>query len=203
MSKIEWVLFDLGGVLVEVSQPRIFEALSNFTGLSAEEVETRLKSAIHLWNPFIEREFTPMELTHLVTTLLERGLTEQQVVDAFNAELGATIESTAAVIPALRTRTQVGCLSNTNSIHWDRLLSHYDFMNHFDRRFASQLLGCAKPKSVIYEKVEKLLGAEPRSILFFDDRQDNVEAASRLGWNAKLYRNHEGLMADLGGAGLT
>jgi len=203
MSNIEWVLFDLGGVLVEVSQPRIFAALSQSSGLSAQEVETRLKSAIHLWNPFIEREFSPMELTHLVATLLERGLTEQQVVDAFNAELGPTIDTTAAILPILRKKTQVGCLSNTNSIHWDRLLSHYDFMNHFDRRFASQILGCAKPKSIIYEKVEKLLAAEPRAILFFDDRQDNVEAAARLGWNARLYRGHEGLLADLADAGLS
>ena len=75
-------------------------------------------------------------------------------------------------------------------------------MENYDRRFASQILGCAKPKSIVYEKVEKLLGVPPRAILFFDDRQDNVEAASRLGWNARLYRGHEGLLADLSSASL-
>ena len=202
MSKIEWVLFDLGGVLVEVEQPRIFSALSEETGLAAAEVKARLKAAIHLWNPFIEREFTPRELAQLVNGLLSANLTEQQVVEAFNAELGATIQPTAELLPGLRHKTQVGCLSNTNSIHWDRLLSAYDFMGQFDRRFASQILGCAKPKSIVYEKVEKLLGVPPRSILFFDDRQDNVDAAARLGWHARLYNGHERLLADLTAASL-
>ena len=75
-------------------------------------------------------------------------------------------------------------------------------MGHFDRRFASQILGCAKPKSIVYEKVEKLLGVPPRSILFFDDRQDNVDAAARLGWHARLYTGHERLLADLTSASL-
>ena len=202
MSKIEWVLFDLGGVLVEVHQPRIFSALADRCSLTPQEIESKLKAAIHLWNPFIEREFTPSELTQLVTRLLDSQHSEQDVVDAFNAELGETISSTAELLPELRRKTQIGCLSNTNSIHWDRLLSSYGFMNHFDRRFASQILGCAKPKSIIYEKVEKLLGVAPRSILFFDDRADNVEAAARLGWHARLYTGHAGLKQELAARGL-
>lgn len=202
MSKIEWVLFDLGGVLVEVDQPKIFQALAESCSISAAEIETRLKSAIHVWNPFIEQEFTPAELARLVNGLLGSSLPDHAVADAFNAELGSTISSTAMLLPELRQKVQIGCLSNTNSIHWDRLLSAYEFMGHFDRRFASQILGCAKPKSEIYEKVETLLAAPPRSILFFDDRQENVEAAARRGWVAKLYSSHEGLMSDLASSGL-
>ncbi len=201
-SGVEWVLFDLGGVLVEVEQPKIFSALSEQSGIAPSEIETRLKSAIHLWNPFIEREFTPAELAQLVNGLLGSSLAEQGVVDAFNAELGSTIAGTAKLLPELRKKVQVGCLSNTNSIHWDRLLSAYGFMEHFDRRFASQILGCAKPKGEIYEKVENLLGAHPRAILFFDDRQENVDAAARRGWNARLYAGHDGLLRDLAAAGL-
>ncbi len=202
MSSVEWVLFDLGGVLVEVDQPRIFSALGAACEMPAAEVEARLKSAVHLWNPFIEREFTPAELARLVNGLLGSALPDSVVTDAFNAELGATISSTAEVLPGLRKRAQVGCLSNTNSIHWDKLLRDYEWMGYFDRRFASQILGCAKPKVEIYEKVQSLLGARGRSILFFDDKQENVDAAGRLGWSARLYRGHDGLLRDLEESGL-
>lgn len=202
MSSVEWVLFDLGGVLVEVDQPKIFAALGAEAQMPPAEVEARLKAAVHLWNPFIEREFTPAELARLVNGLLGSSLSDAVVVDAFNAELGDTISSTAEVLPGLRKRAQVGCLSNTNSIHWDKLLRDYEWMGHFDRRFASQILGCAKPKAEIYEKVQALLGARGRSILFFDDRQENVEAAARLGWNARLYAGHEGLLNDLAESGV-
>ena len=202
MSRIEWVLFDLGGVLVEVDQPRIFDALSQASGIAPHEVEQRLKAAIHLWNPFIEREFSPEELTRLVNSLLGTALAPHVVVDSFNAELGGTIATTAELLPELRRKIQVGCLSNTNSIHWDKLLTEYEFMSHFDRRFASQILGCAKPKSIIYEKVEKLLTVQPSAILFFDDRQDNVDAALAMGWNAHLYTGHAGLLGALQSSGV-
>ncbi len=92
---------------------------------------------------------------------------------------------------------KVGCLSNTNSIHWDTLLQSYPFMHLFDRRFASQLMGCAKPGREIYEKAAGFLGAQPRQILFFDDRIENVEMAQRLGWHARLYVGHERLVGDI------
>lgn len=202
MSSVEWVLLDLGGVLVEVDQPKIFVALGAECRMPPAEVEARLKSAVHLWNPFIEREFTPAELARLVNGLLGSAISDGLVVEAFNAELGDTISSTAELLPGLRTRAQVGCLSNTNSIHWDKLLRDYEWMGHFDRRFASQILGCAKPKAEIYEKVQSLLGARGRSILFFDDKQENVDAAARLGWNARLYSGHERLLSDLAGGGV-
>lgn len=202
MSTIEWVLFDLGGVLVEVDQSKIFSALATECELPPVDVADRFEAAAHLWSPFIECEFTPAELARLVNSMFGTALPDSAVVKAFNAELGATIVSTADLLPALRKRAQVGCLSNTNSIHWDKLLADYEFMQHFDRRFASQILGCAKPKSEIYEKVQGLLGTQGRSILFFDDRQENVEAATRLGWNARLYSGHAGLLNDLAQSGL-
>jgi putative hydrolase of the HAD superfamily len=148
------------------------------------------------------QEFSPRQLTQEVNQILKTELTEDQVTAAFNAELGATIETTAATLPDLKCRTQVGCLSNTNSIHWDHLLKAYDFMGNFDRRFASQLLGSAKPGREIYEKVIELLGTRPNQVLFFDDKAENVATAQKLGWHARLYRNHEIFQSDLAAFGL-
>ena len=119
------------------------------------------------------------------------------MVDAVNAELGETIKTTAELLPQIRFRTRVGCLSNTNSIHWEQLLKRYSFMSDFDRRFASQLVGHAKPGREIYLRVADLLGARPHEIVFFDDKQENVSTAQQLGWNARLYKNHSGLISDL------
>jgi HAD superfamily hydrolase (TIGR01509 family) len=197
MAKIEWLLFDLGGVLVDVNQDRIFEGLAQYLPDSPSDLKQRLLSVPELWEPFIVREFSPRQLTREVNRILKTGLTETQVTAAFNAELGATIETTSAVLPSLKRRTQVGCLSNTNSIHWDHLLKAYDFMSHFDRRFASQLLGSAKPGREIYRKVIELLGARPDQILFFDDKVENVATAQTLGWHARVYRDHATFQNDL------
>jgi HAD superfamily hydrolase (TIGR01509 family) len=197
MSRIDWILFDLGGVLLEVHQPRIFNHLQRLTDVPASVIEERLKSAAFFRDDFMVKEFSPTEITRHVNEILGQVLTTADVVDALNAELGAEISTTASLLPDLQRKAHVGCLSNTNSIHWDRLLQSYPFMDKFDRRFASQLLGCAKPGREIYEKVAGHLNAQPRQILFFDDKIENVETAKRLGWHARLYVGHEQLMADL------
>lgn len=116
--------------------------------------------------------------------------------------LAPPIESTVQLLPVLKARVTVGCLSNTNSIHWNELLRRYEMMQLFEHRFASQQLGCAKPNPTIYHRVEDLMGVSPEHILFFDDRAENVEAANQRGWHGRLYRNYLGLKSDLGEWGL-
>jgi HAD superfamily hydrolase (TIGR01509 family) len=197
MSLIDWILFDLGGVLVEVEQSRIFNHLEALTGIPAPEVAERLKASRFFRDEFIVKEFAPAEIAGHVNTILGKSLATTDIVHAVNAELGAEISTTAELLPSLQRKVKVGCLSNTNSIHWDTLLKSYPFMHLFDRRFASQLMGCAKPGREIYEKAAGFLGAQPRQILFFDDRIENVEMAQRLGWHARLYVGHERLVADI------
>ncbi len=197
MKQVEWVLFDLGGVVIEVNQSCIFEELAKQTGLGVVEVREKVLRAVPLQNEFIVQEYLPGRLTNDVNRALAANLTQEQVLNAFNAELGKPINTTVDLLPTLRSRIKVGCLSNTNSIHWDRMLSNYSFMGHFDRRFASQIIGYAKPGAQIYRKVVELLDVMPRQILFFDDKQENVDAAERLGWYARRYFNQQSLLADL------
>ncbi len=194
---MEWVLFDLGGVLVDVDQSRIFEGLAKKTGLEAVGIRDILLREVPLQSDFIVTEYLPSRLTSQVNSALGTMLAENEVVAAVNAELGETIQSTADLLPQLRSRIKVGCLSNTNSVHWDRLLSAYEFMGMFDRRFASQILGHAKPGREIYKVVSDLLGVAPHEILFFDDKPENVKTAEQLGWQARIYKDHEGLLLDL------
>ena len=75
-------------------------------------------------------------------------------------------------------------------------------MSHFDRRFASQIVGHAKPGAKIYAEVARHLGVASDAMLFFDDREENVDAALKLGWQARLYRGHNDLMSGLTEFGL-
>jgi len=203
MNEIAWVLFDLGGVVLRVDQSKIFNELARISMRSPHEIKARLEVSPQFWAEFVIKECTPQELAQQVNTLLGTSLPEEDIQRAFNAELGSPIESTCSLLPVLRQKIAIGCLSNTNSIHWQHMLCHYEMMQHFDRRFASQLLGYAKPNDAIYQRVSAHLGVRPAQILFFDDREENVAAATRLGWNACLYDGHEGLLGELRRFGLT
>ena len=194
---ITHILFDLGGVMLEVEKEQIFIELSRATGLDTRLVADCLMRDEAFWAHFASQEHTVPEVAAWVNCRLGTTLSPEVVEAAFNAELGPPIDTTVQVLPILKSNFSVGCLSNTNSIHWNALLHDYEMMQLFDHRFSSQQLGCAKPNPRIYRRVEKLLNVSPEKILFFDDRAENIESARMLGWHARLYQSYESLRNDL------
>jgi FMN phosphatase YigB (HAD superfamily) len=197
MSGIAWVVFDLGGVLVEVNQQRIFERLSELTELPATDVQASLALSPSFWSAFGVSEVSPAQLAHEVNRLLQTALPSELVVEAFNCELGEEIEGVGEIVRALKPQVKLACLSNTNSIHWETLHQEYDFMRHLDVALASQRLGCAKPGQEIYQKAAAVLSASPAQLLFFDDKIENVQTANDLGWNARQCFSTASLIAGL------
>jgi len=85
-----------------------------------------------------------------------------------------------------------GLLSNTNQRHWVRHLpgrdnepAEFPTPGLLEHRTASHLLGVAKPDETIFQLFERQTGFAGRSILFFDDLEENVAAARRAGWHAE------------------
>ena len=78
----------------------------------------------------------------------------------------------------------------------------YAFLSEFDRRYVSGEMKVIKPAPRIYEMVEEDCGLSPSSLLFADDRTDNVTAAQARGWNAHLFENPQGWADCLVGHGL-
>ncbi|MGP1272782.1 MAG: HAD-IA family hydrolase [Phycisphaerales bacterium] len=85
-----------------------------------------------------------------------------------------------------------GLLSNTNARHWETHLplaeggsGRFPAVRQLHHRHASHLLGLAKPELPIYRAFEAETGFGATDILFFDDREDNIDAARRAGWRAE------------------
>jgi HAD superfamily hydrolase (TIGR01509 family) len=75
-------------------------------------------------------------------------------------------------------------LSNSNPLHWPRVLDEMGLGNAFDNHFVSHLTGRVKPDPDAFVQVLESLGCHPAQVLFFDDNALNVEAARRLGMHA-------------------
>ena len=76
-------------------------------------------------------------------------------------------------------------------------IDHTGWSASFDRRFYSCRVGLAKPDPAVYEAVLSGLGATPRSVLFIDDRAENVLAATALGLQAVRFTSAEELPGQL------
>jgi putative hydrolase of the HAD superfamily len=65
---------------------------------------------------------------------------------------------------------------------------------HFDEIVYSAALGVCKPERVFFTNAQARMGvAVAQSILFVDDKVENVDGARMCGWRAMLYRGPESL----------
>jgi HAD superfamily hydrolase (TIGR01509 family) len=61
----------------------------------------------------------------------------------------------------------------------------------------SHEVGLRKPDPAIFELTASRLQVEPRAIVFLDDSQTNVDAASEAGWHAVRHEESERSIAAL------
>jgi putative hydrolase of the HAD superfamily len=64
------------------------------------------------------------------------------------------------------------------------LNGEYPTVGLLKHHYASHLLGCAKPDEAIYRAFENEVNCTGRQILFFDDLEENINAARKRNWNA-------------------
>ena len=113
------------------------------------------------------------------------------------------IEGAIALQRALRAKgVPVFALTNFGKYSFEEALPKMDFLTDFDRLYVSGRMGVIKPDPRIYEMVEDDCGLPPASLLFTDDRADNITAADRRGWRTHQFESWQGWAARLVAEGL-
>lgn len=76
-------------------------------------------------------------------------------------------------------------LSNTNATHWSRQHDReggFSAAYRLRHRLASHEMGLAKPDPAIFHAAREHFGVPGEQIVFFDDLEENIEAARAAGW---------------------
>lgn len=189
MTRIEFVYFDLGNILVSFDPEIACRNVADLTGVSTD-------TARHvIYESGAEARYERGELTSRQFADYVRdsfGFSEEQfaddaLLDAI-ADMFSPIESMVRVAALARERAgRIGVLSNTCPAHWDwvRRQPWEVSMIDFDVQILSYKSMSMKPDAVIYEHAEQAALVDPNRILFIDDKEENVEAAKGRGWNAE------------------
>lgn len=82
--------------------------------------------------------------------------------------------------------TRLGLLSNAPA-SMGRYVRTRDWAQPFEQLSISAEMGLVKPDPAIYAAVTGLFGVEPGTVIFFDDRPDNVAGAWEHGWQAHIW----------------
>jgi 2-haloacid dehalogenase len=113
------------------------------------------------------------------------------------------IEGSIALLRALRTKgVPVFSLTNFGSYSYEEARDKLDFLSEFDREYVSGRMGVIKPDPRIYEMVEDDCGLPPNSLIFADDKAENITAAARRGWRTHQFETWQGWVQRLVAEGL-
>lgn len=133
------------------------------------------------------------------------GLTEHEVlavVDAVPDELQPIADS-VRLLTALRERGhRLHYLSNMPAPLAAHLQRHHDFLSLFASGIYSSHVQLTKPDPAIFALAQQRFGGDLADTLFIDDHPENIEAARRHGWQARLFTGPQALGAELQALGL-
>jgi putative hydrolase of the HAD superfamily len=187
-TPIAAVVFDLGEVLA--SPGDLFEVLA---AASASEVRA-LTGAYWRFRDDHDRGASAEEFWTQVLSALGADVSEKAVEDLTRLDAGAwtTLRPDAAVLlRELSARgVRVGILSNAPA-ELAAVARESDWAGYVTDWFFSGELRMAKPDRAIFESVAAGLGLPASELLFFDDRQVNVDGARAAGWIAELWTSGE------------
>jgi putative hydrolase of the HAD superfamily len=177
------LLFDLGGVVIDIDIERMLRHWMPHSRLSIREMRQRL----HMDEPFRQHERGELDaasyMAHLAASF-ELEADADTVAVGWNAILVDEISSTLDLIERLRERVPCYAFSNTSAIHRDVWSSRFPRVTTmFQRLFLSFELGLRKPERAAFDTVASAIGVTPESILFFDDTEENVDGARAAGFD--------------------
>lgn len=184
------LLFDLGGVIVELAGMPAFRAWLP-QSMSDEEIWERW-----IRSPAVRSFESGNSSAEAFASgvIAEFGLAVEphSFLAEFEQWARAPFPGALDLLDQLRGRFQLACFSNTNAMHWPRFLGEMGLGEAFHAHFASHELGVLKPDREAYELVVRALGCPAERVLFLDDVAINVEGARDAGLAAHRVQGPEG-----------
>lgn len=208
MKEIKTVIFDLGGVLIDLDSER---GLGSFyeLGYPPDEKPIDPYQQHGVFLRLEKGEITPAEYYRSVNEKLPSQVGQEAIRAAL---LSFMVDIPAYKLDMLRELRAGGyrvfMLSNTNEIifNWIKetkfTIQGLTVDDYFDRLYLSYRMGVAKPELVIFDMLVADSGIAPSETLFIDDGRANIETARSLGFLTHLAADREDYRPVLKGYGL-
>ena len=176
---VDVVLFDLGGVLIDVRGAPPMKAMARID--TDEEMWDRWLTC--QWVRSFERgQCSADDFAAGVVADWALDVEPAVFLEAFRTWPGAPLPGADELVAEVRLYAPVGCLSNTNAMHCDHHFSLYPLFDTFDFRFLSYQLGLVKPDRDLFDRVAELLPVAADRVVFLDDNAVNAEGATEAGF---------------------
>ncbi|MBX2879500.1 MAG: HAD family phosphatase [Granulosicoccus sp.] len=180
---ISHLIFDLGGVIVELRGPPVLPQWADDQGSVEQMWEKWLTSDAP--RAFESGQIGEAEFSSRVVEELSLNISATEFIDYFRMLPIGPYSGAIELLQSLRPLYTTALFSNSNPMHWHRKMNEMHLGSAFDHHFASHLMGLVKPDEEAFTYVLKALGVPASDVLFFDDNQLNVDAALAAGMQSQ------------------
>jgi glucose-1-phosphatase len=175
------LLFDLGGVLVDIDFGRALDAWAPYSSFSRDELAATFKLDEQYERHERGEVSGPAYFQHL-SRVLRLKATPEQIEGGWNAIFVGEITPTRRALELLRGSIPLYAFTNTNASHMARWTRQFpEVVAALDRIFTSHQLGLRKPEKRAFERICELANVHPAGFVFFDDLAENVAGAIEAG----------------------
>ena len=200
-TMIKVIIFDLGGVLIDLNFDLFFKSVSQLTGLPVQELSKHKYSTIV--NRFSAGEITGEQLHGELCNLSQSNISFEKLKQIWPDVLTAQKDDVAKIVTGLHQTFQLALLSNTDPWHFEYCRQHFPIVKTFEHIFLSYEFHLLKPDPEFYIKVSQSLGVKHDECLFIDDTEVNVKSAEDVGYHVIHFKDAEQLTKELLNRNLT
>lgn len=198
MKKIKVIIFDFGGVILNINYNKTINAFKKLGIVNAEKIYSQKKQS-ELFNlietgKISEKEF----LLELQKISLNKNT--QKIKKAWNAMLLDLPKERLTLLRQLKSSYKLFLLSNTNYLHIKEIKKKLgdnvwsNFSNLFDKMYLSHQLKIRKPEKDIFKLILSEQKLNANEVLFIDDSYQHIKAAEKLKLNTYHLKNEEDIV---------
>ena len=186
---IKNIIFDLGGVIINLSTQTTVEQFARLGDVKPENVTNRMMQSSE-FHDYEKGLISDDRFRDIVRDMLKVQASDSEVDRCWNAMLLDIPMQRIRLLERLKSKYRIFLLSNTNEIHLNcfngivkELTGQPSLDYYFERAYYSHRMKMRKPDQEIYEVVLRDNGLIPGQTIFLDDNLSNLKGAELCGIN--------------------
>lgn len=191
LKDIDAIIFDLGGVIINLDTSRTIHAFAQISGLGIQEIiKLNSREEFHAYE---KGQISDVEFRNFLRGMMNVSLTDNKIDKAWTAMILDLPLQRLQMLKQLSEKMSVFILSNTNQVHLDFIvdnrLKQYGLNSLAEvcnQDYYSHKMGKRKPDADIYCQVVEEQNLSISKTLFLDDNVENIRTAESLGFKTYL-----------------
>jgi HAD superfamily hydrolase (TIGR01509 family) len=195
MNKIKSIIFDLGGVIMNLDVPRTINAFDTL-GIKNIVNDTGHHYQYSFFYDFEIGQISENTFLQSLSNLSNQPNNFLEVEKAWNAMILDIPKDRIDFLQTLKEDYNLFLLSNTNSIHQRKFLKEfednygYSFKKLFIKTYYSHEIGIRKPDLEVFNFILDDSNLKAEETLFADDAISNIKSAQKIGLHTFHVENY-------------